>query len=49
MSKTIKREIALVDDSGILWVMASLSATRVKAIMKEYAKYGINLQERVSA
>ena len=44
-----KRDIELVDDSGSEWVIATLSATRLKAIVKEYAKYGINLQEKVSA
>lgn len=46
MNKTVKRETELVDDCGAVWVMATLSAARIKALIKEYKKLGIFLDER---
>lgn len=46
MSKQLKREIALVDDSGIEWVRAALTPAAVKRIIKLYKMQEIWLNER---
>ena len=49
MAKYPKQEIALVDDSGVEWVRACLSAPAVKRIIKLYKDQGLWLSERVVA
>ncbi len=45
------KEIALVDSEGQEWAVASLSLTRLNALLREYKRQGIYLtaKERVSA
>lgn len=46
MSKTVKREIALVDESGVEWVRANLTPAAIKRIIKLYKMQEIWLNER---
>ena len=50
-NKKIAREVALVDSEGQEWARASLSATRLNALIREYKRQGIFLtpSEKVSA
>lgn len=49
--KAPAKEYRLVDEQGTAWAMASLSLTRLNALLKEYKRQGIHLtaQERVGA
>ena len=49
MNKRVKREIALVDDSGVEWVRAILTPAAVNRIIKLYKAQDIWLSERVGA
>lgn len=50
-TKKVAQEIVLVDSEGQEWAVASLSATRINALIREYKRQGIYLtaKERVSA
>ena len=43
MNKT-KEFHTLIDDTGLVWVSAELSTSRAAAIVKSYARAGIQLQ-----
>ena len=45
MVKVIKREVRLIDEQGIEWVRATLSATNLKKIIKDYERLNILLKE----
>ena len=45
MVKVIKREVCLVDEDGLEWVRATLSATNLKKILKDYERLNILLKE----
>jgi hypothetical protein len=51
MPKQPAQEIALIDQEGQEWARATLSLTRLNALIKEYKRQGIHLtpKERVSA
>ena len=49
MAKYPKQEIALVDDSGVEWVRACLSAPAIKRMIKLYQGQGVWLSERAVA
>ena len=49
MAKTVKREIALVDDSGVEWARAILTPAAVNRIIKLYKAQDIWLNERAVA
>lgn len=40
----MKSFINLLDDNGVIWVSAELSPSKIKSIIRHYAKLGINLQ-----
>lgn len=42
----MRRLVQLVDDRDYLWVEASVTPTRLVALLKAYAKCGILLHER---
>lgn len=48
MPKTMKREIALIDESGREWVRATLSPACVKRMIREFARFEIYLEERIA-
>lgn len=45
MPKYPKREVTLVDDSGVEWIRAYLSEPATKRFIKEYLKFNIWLKE----
>ena len=45
MVKNRKREVALIDEQGQEWVRAILSPACVRRIIKEFARYSIQLEE----
>ena len=49
--KKTAQEIALIDSDGQEWARATLSLTRLNALIKEYKKQGIHLtpSEKVGA
>jgi uncharacterized protein YrzB (UPF0473 family) len=51
MPKNTAQEITLIDQEGQEWARATLSLTRLNALLREYKKQGIHLtpRERVSA
>ena len=50
-AKKATKEVALVDSDGQEWAVASLTATRLNALLREYKRQGIFLtpKERVNA
>jgi hypothetical protein len=51
MPKQNKQEIALIDEEGQEWAVATLSPTRLNVLLREYKRQGIFLtpRERVNA
>lgn len=49
MANTVKREIALIDDSGVEWVRAILTPAAVNRIIKLYKAQNIWLNEKAVA
>lgn len=49
MPKQNKREWALIDSEGVAWVIATLSDTRLRVLVREYQKQGITLTPRAVA
>lgn len=47
--KYAKREVCLVDDLGVEWVRASLTAPAVKRIIRLYQAQEVWLSERITA
>lgn len=45
MTKQTKREIALVDDSGVEWVRAALTPPAIKRMIRLYMAQGVRLEE----
>jgi hypothetical protein len=40
------RHVQLVDDKNYIWVSADLTPTRIRSLIRAYAKCGIQLTER---
>lgn len=51
MAKQPAKDYELIDEQGIAWAVATLTATRLNALVREYKKQGIWLtpRERISA
>ena len=49
MPKQTKREWQLIDGEGVAWVIATLSDTRLRVLVREYQKQGITLTPKAVA
>jgi hypothetical protein len=49
MSKSMRRQWALIDSEGVAWVIATLSDTRLRVLVREYQKQGITLTPKAVA
>ena len=49
MSKPMRRQWELIDGEGVAWVIATLSDTRLRVLVREYQKQGITLTPKAVA
>jgi hypothetical protein len=51
MPKQIAKDYELIDEQGVAWAVATLTATRLNALLREYKRQEIYLtpRERISA
>jgi hypothetical protein len=49
MPKSMRKQWELIDSEGVAWVIATLSDTRLRVLVREYQKQGITLTPKAVA